>query len=73
MALPSDEFLESPIFALHELISPLALQALCIFLLGITDTELKIGSHLTLVTTHQEQIKTQVVFTFFINTLWVHS
>ena len=73
MALPSDEFLESPIFAFYEFLSPLTFHGLCLFTLGIKDTELKLGWHLTLVTTHQEQMKTQIVFRFFIQTIWVQS
>ena len=73
MDLPSDEFLESPIFALHEFLSPWALHGLYIFPLGITDTELKLGTHLTLLTTFQYQMKAQVVFRIFIQTLWAHS
>ena len=73
MNLPPDEFLESPIFALHELVGPLALHGLGLFSLSIQNAELEFGSHLTLVTTHQEQIKAQVVFRLFVQTLGVHS
>ena len=72
-SVPSNELLETPVFALHELVGSLTFHGFSLFPFGIQYTELELGPHFTLVATDQKQIKAEIVLGLFIESLRIDS